>query len=74
MATHENQLIRAMQSPLLQAGGGAVLGGFFGLLIRVAGMTSGPVLFSVLGGAVVVTGVVLVTRTPPRNAKPSNPA
>ncbi len=51
--THENRLLRVAHSGMMQAGGGAVLGAFFGILLRVAGMIHrGPLWLSALGGAV----------------------
>ena len=51
--THESFVSRLAHSPWTQAAGGAVLGAFFGILVRVAGMVTGsPVWLIALFGAV----------------------
>jgi len=50
---HDSFSVRLANSPLTQGAGGAALGAFFGILLRVAGMIPrGPLWLAALGGAV----------------------
>lgn len=65
MNSHENRITRFAHGGWLQAAGGAVLGAFFGILLRVAGMGPRfPLWLMALGGAVVGWTIFrFVTRT-----------
>lgn len=60
----ESFSVRLANSPLTQAAGGALLGAFFAILLRVAGLSRGPLWLLVLGGAAfggVVTRAIVRT-------------